>query len=89
VRNRGWISTGQREQVGGHVDRVSDFDPRRGDHYWTVNVSYHVDPARMVDPAATPTLDHETLVLLVGPVCFHCEQVFTPLLASRRCRGHG
>lgn len=85
---RAWASTGHREHVSGlEIDRIPPFDPRTGDHLWTVVTAYRVEPAGFADPTATPMLDRENLLSVAGPGCFYCEQPYTPLLASRRCKG--
>lgn len=82
------VSTGQTIRVD-PVDRVPDYDPRSGDHLWIVTTAYQVDPEhwRSPDPTVTPMLDHENLLSVAGPGCFYCEQVYTPQLAKRRCKG--
>lgn len=88
---RAWVDTGVTEHVDNPFDinRVPPFDARSGDHFWIVMTTYRVDPVAFSspDPAITPMLDHESLVTVGGPGCFYCEQLYSPLLASRRCRG--
>lgn len=86
---RRWNSTGHHEETPGRLDNVPEFDPRSGDHLWTVSTMYRVDPELFADKQHTPMLDHETLLLVVGPGCFYCEKVYSKLIASRRCGGHG
>lgn len=75
---------GTYQEVVGYVDRVPDFDPRAGDHLWIVNATY-----RWGGPSEGPSyLDTENLILITGPGCYYCEQVWTPQLATRRCKGH-
>jgi len=83
---RAWVSTGQTERID-PVDRIPDFDPRSGDHLWTVITAYRVVPEQWKDPTHTPHLDHESLLSVTAPGCFHCEEYWTPRLASRRCPG--
>lgn len=85
---REWVSTGHTERVD-PVDRVPEFDPRTGEHLWIVGTTYRVNPAEWFDPTHTPMLDRENLLLVSPPGCWHCEQIYTPQLAKRRCRGHG
>lgn len=78
-----WESLGEHQEVPGDVDRVPPFDPRTGDHLWIITTMY-----RWGGPdIEQPTLDAENLLLVVGPGCYYCEQVWTPLLATRRCKG--
>lgn len=82
------VPTGQTIRVD-PVDRIPDYDPRTGNHLWIVTTAHQVDPAqwRSNDLTVTPMLDHENLLSVAGPGCFHCEQHYTPLLATRRCKG--
>lgn len=83
---RGWSTTGFQQEVGSDVDRIPDFDPRTGDHLWSVMTMYRVQPAMWQDPTATPHLDMENLLTVQGPFCYYCEKPYTALLATRRCR---
>ena len=83
----GWRSTGHQQRVDDFTDRVPDFDPRSGDHLWTVVTMYRVDPRLWGDPAHLALLDAENLLSVAGPGCFYCERVYTPTLAARRCPG--
>lgn len=86
---REWVSTGHREVIDSQVDKIPEFDPRKGEHFWIVITTYKVDPSRVTspDPTVTPMLDHESLVAVVGPGCYYCEQVYEPVLKHRRCKG--
>ncbi len=86
---RRWVDTGHTERVDNLSDRLPEFDPRTGEHLWIVTTVYRVNPAQWTDPARTPVLDHENLLSVMGPMCWHCEQPYTPGLAKRRCRGEG
>lgn len=82
------VGTGQTVKVD-PLDRIPDYDPRTGEHLWIVTTAHRVDPEqwRSGDPTATPMLDHENLLSVAGPGCYYCEQYYSPLLATRRCRG--
>lgn len=82
------VSTGFTQKVD-PFDRIPDYDPRTGDHLWVVTTAYRVVPEQWHsgDPTVTPMLDMENLLSVAGPGCFYCEQVYTPLLATRRCKG--
>lgn len=84
---RRWVSTGQTEKIEPRSRRMPDFDPRTGDHLWTVATTYRVDPTQWTDPAVTPMLDHESLTYVSPVFCFHCEETYTPALSLRRCPG--
>lgn len=80
----GWQSTGQQHQIPGDVDRIPDFDPRTGEHLWTIITMY-----RWGGPdVERPTLDSENLLMVTGPGCYYCEEKYTRLLTQRRCKGH-
>lgn len=88
MTDRAWSGTGHTVKVDGWVDRIPEFDPRSGDHLWVIVTAHRIDPKKMQDPTHTPFLDTESLLNVSGPGCYYCEQEFTPLIASRRCRGH-
>jgi hypothetical protein len=79
--------TGHIVEVRNHVDRIPEFDPRSGEHYWIVLTTYKVDPEKFTKGEGF--LDTENLVSVSPPGCYHCEQVYTPYLAHRRCKGEG
>lgn len=78
---------GIQEHIHGPVDRIPKFDPRKGDHLWTMVCMYKVDPKKFKE-GVEGILDHESLLTIAGPGCFYCEESYTPLLATRRCKGH-
>lgn len=85
---RSFTSTGFVQEVPGHVDRVPEFDPRSGEHLWTMTMAYQVDPAKMMSGADGPVLfDKENLLVTAGPGCYYCERPYSPRLAMRRCKG--
>lgn len=76
-------SEGFYQQCYGPVDRMPEFDPRTGDHMWTMVACY-----RWGGPDVEKNmLDLENLLLLAGPGCYYCDQIYTPALATRRCKG--
>jgi hypothetical protein len=85
---RGWAETGNTEYVGPHDQmEIPDFDPRSGDHLFTVVVMYRVDPTLTADPSHMSVLDHENRLAVVGPGCYYCETPWTPGMEKRRCKG--
>lgn len=86
---REWVSTGDKQLIeqGTMLDRTPDYDPRTGDHLWIVITMYRVVPDQWQDTTHTPTLDRENLLTVTVPGCFYCEQPWTALLATRRCKG--
>lgn len=77
-----WTSTGFTAEIATPPNRVPDYDPRSGDHLWSWALLYRATPG-----VEKPMLDLENLLLLTGPGCYYCEEVYTPRLASRRCKG--
>ncbi len=86
---RQWTDTGHREKVQPGIDQIPEFDPRTGDHLWVVCVAYRVDPKQFTsaDPSVLPVLDHENRLTITAPGCYYCEELYSPRLATRRCRG--
>lgn len=79
-----WQGSGHDFEVVEQVDRIPEFDPRSGEHIWTIMTAY-----RWGGPdVERPTLDLENLLLIVGPACHFCEQAYSRGLATRRCKGH-
>lgn len=68
------------------VDKVPNYDPRSGNHYWIVGLTFRVDPTTW-EPGGSVHFDLENLVLAVGPGCFYCEQNYDKRLVMRRCKG--
>jgi hypothetical protein len=81
--------TGERIRIDMPGDRIPPYDPRSGNHLWIVTGMWQVDPVHWhsPDPTVTPMLDGENLLTVVGPGCYHCENLYTPALARRRCTG--
>jgi hypothetical protein len=88
MSQREWRTTGHVVEVPGQVDRIPDFDPRSGDHLWTVLQMHRVNPELLTDPTHTPFLDAESLLTIQGPGCYYCEEPYTRQRATRRCPGH-
>lgn len=68
------------------LNRLPDYDPHTGDHYWIVFTSYRVDPATIA-PGQQVALGGQNLVQAAGPGCAWCGNPYTPRLATRRCEG--
>lgn len=79
-------STGFTERIHDTSHKIPDFDPRSGDHFWIMVTSFKVDPVKAMK--GDQLMDHESLVSVVGPCCYYCEQLYNKTLASRRCKGH-
>lgn len=86
---RRWVTTGQQERIdpGPQHARLPEWDPRTGDHFWSVITTYRVNPRQWADPNALPVLDHESLINITPVFCLHCEQTYTERLGNRRCTG--
>ena len=78
-------ATGFSEKIDNFEDKMPDYDPRTGDHFWFVAATYKVDP--QIYLRGESHLDHESLTSVLGPGCYYCEQYYTPQLATRRCKG--
>lgn len=90
MTERRWKPVGyERIDDPANIDRIPAFDARSGDHLWIVTVAYRVDPVTMTspDPDVTPMLDHENLLAVAGPCCYHCLQAYTAAVSRRRCPG--
>lgn len=83
--NGEYVGTGHLEKIDNLRDRIPDFDPRSGNHLWTVLTLYNVDPETYL--AGKSVLDHENLMNITPPGCYYCEKAYTPLLATRKCTG--
>jgi hypothetical protein len=79
-------STGFVQRVDTVPDKIPAYDPRSGDHYWVMLLSYHIiDPSKF--EKGDILLDTENLVSVTGPGCYYCENMYTSLLLTRRCPG--
>lgn len=58
-------------------------DPGRGQHLWTTLAMWEVDPTQ----TEAVYLDTENLLTIEGPGCYKCEEVYSPELAAKPCRG--
>ncbi len=59
-------------------------EPQHGNHLWTWIVLF-----KCADPTGsdgTVMLDRENLISINGPGCFHCEEIYSPAIAQRRCK---
>lgn len=78
---------GTKVEVAGGLNRTPAFDPRTGEHLWTVYGMWRVNPVEWIDPNTRTDLDHENLLTVQGPACYYCERVYEPRLLRRRCPG--
>jgi hypothetical protein len=74
-------------EVAGNLDRLPSYDPVSGEHAWIVSALFGIrDPqARFTEGSAT--LDRENLLGISGVFCYHCEQLYSELLAEAPCDG--
>lgn len=77
-------STGFVERTPGELNKIPDYDPRSGNHFWIMIISYKVDPTKFNE---STLFDHESLVNVAGPVCFYCEEAYRKGMEHRRCKG--
>ena len=61
-------------------DRIPEPD---GQHLWVMTGMWQVDPIATL--AGTAHLDTESMLMLAGPGCFHCEQDYSAELVAQRC----
>lgn len=60
---------------------------KAGDHYWTAIAMYHLSENSMRDMVNDQMhMDMENL-MSVHMGCFICEEIYSPKLAKRRCKG--
>jgi hypothetical protein len=71
------------------VDKIMNippYDPRSGNHYYVVCAAYAMDPS-IYKHGERHVLDHETLVMVDGPVCWYCNAPYDRRYPIRRCTG--
>lgn len=78
-------STGFTERVHDTRDKIPEFDYRSGNHFWIMITSFKVDPVKAI--AGEQLMDHESLVNVIGPLCYYCEKAYSSTLLHRRCTG--
>jgi hypothetical protein len=78
--------TGFTEKIDNFENTYPVFDPRSGEHLWVVVGMWKCDPEKMTT-GGTAILDHENLLNVSVPGCYHCEEPYSPRLAIRRCKG--
>jgi hypothetical protein len=83
VEQKAWVGTGQIVMVPGEVNRIPDFDPRTGEHLWTMITMYRWGGPQVEQH----TLDQENLLALEGPGCYYCAEPYSDYTAKRRCSG--
>ncbi len=66
----------------GH-DNMPPFD---GNHLWIVTAGWRVNPATFT-AGKSVDLDTENLLMVSSPGCFWCEEEWSFVLASKRCKG--
>lgn len=82
----GLSSTGFRQRVEDKfTDKIPEYDPRSGDHFWTMILMYRCDPE--VALKGNAILDLENLAAVTGPGCYYCETPYSKYIAKRRCPG--
>jgi hypothetical protein len=83
------INTGIYTNVGvGSIEKnAPEFNPITGAHFWIMVGSWKCDPEKVISGELF-LLDHENQLGINGPGCWHCEEQYTKLIASRRCKGH-
>ena len=75
------LSTGVMMQVD-NIDRIPQWDDSDPQHLWIWLAAYRAGVT-----AETPMLDGETLLIVQGPMCYHCDLSYTPRVAAQKCAG--
>lgn len=76
-----WHGTGEHLLVDA-VSRIPEFDPATRAHLWSWALLFRMHPGVEV-----PMLDNENLLLITGPACFYCEQLYIDAGDTPRCPG--
>jgi hypothetical protein len=76
-------STGFVEQIDNFVDKIPEYNPVSGDHFWAIASVYRWK----VNGTGKTLMDHESLVQVTGPFCYYCAQLYSTQWAVRRCKG--
>lgn len=69
------------------TDRIPPYNRISQEHRWAWAVLFQANPALFGDPTHEPVLDTSNLLAVHGPGCVYCDQPYTKLTATRRCRG--
>lgn len=80
-------ATGRYVSIKKSPDRVPDFDPVKRQHFWAIFVGYAID-IRNIEEGKEGILDHENMVQVSPPGCYHCERPYSKFLASQKCMGN-
>lgn len=77
------------EGTGIHVpaqptNGIPTYESMKGKHFWVIQAFWKWDPANLNKPSS---LDHENMVSLSKPMCYHCEKMYSPLTDMRMCTG--
>lgn len=75
------------QRIAEPIHNLPDYDPRSGKHYWIVTAVWECKHPEEVMAGKDQLLDRENLKVLSPPICLFCENLWTPQLAKRRCRG--
>jgi hypothetical protein len=73
--------------VSGDLNRIPDYDPVTGEHAWTVSALFGIRDPQAAFSQGSAMLDRENLWGISGVFCYHCEQVWSELLAEAPCDG--
>jgi hypothetical protein len=77
---------GETMEVPAMYSRVPVFDPGKREHFWVVQLTYHL-VADAIRPDHVPLLDRENLVNVSPPMCWYCEREHSRKLAALPCPG--
>lgn len=72
----------------GGIDRVPEYDPRSGEHFWSAIVMFRITDIVKAHQSPEPIfMDRENLVLIGPTGCYHCEKPYVKGMEHRRCPG--
>ena len=80
------VETESTYDVNGDPDKVRKYDPSNPTHYFIVILAHSVTFENAI-ASVRLDLDHENLVSIVGPYCFHCGLRPGDPELTERCNG--
>ena len=77
--------TGFVSRVDNFKNRIPEFDPEKGEHYWIVMLLHNVNPQNYLDNDML--FDYESLAAITPLGCYYCVRPYSEQLANERCSG--
>jgi hypothetical protein len=66
------------------TNSIPTYESLGGKHFWVIQGLWKWNPKTINEQNI---LDHESMVSLSPPACFHCERVYSSKVASLPCPG--